>query len=67
VSTMLVATPTKARTATTTTPTPIGCKLLKINRLASRFASCVTCCVSRRCAFYRAKIIRQHLRQIIFK
>jgi hypothetical protein len=35
---MLVATPAKARTATATTPTPIGCKLLKINRLAAESA-----------------------------
>ena len=58
---MLVATPTEIRTATTTTPTPIGCKLLKINRLAVRSAVCVTCCVSRRCAFYRTQRMRQHL------
>jgi hypothetical protein len=30
---MLVVSPTKVRPTTATTPTPIGCKLLKINRL----------------------------------
>ena len=35
---MLVATPAETRTATATTPTPIGCKLLKINRLAHQLS-----------------------------
>jgi hypothetical protein len=55
---MLVATPAKTRTATATTPTPIGCKLLKINLLSTppsqrrRFE---------RCAFYRYFRMRQLL------
>src|SRR4030065_1542830 len=53
---MLVASPTKVDTTTATPPTPIGCKLLKINLLATSLS------LRRRlerCAFYRTYRMRQ--------
>ena len=55
---MLVVIPAKARTTTATTPTPIGCKLLKINLLLT---SPLLRCRFERCAFYRTHRMRQHL------
>src|SRR5512138_1431620 len=55
---MLVAEPGNTRTATAPTPTPIGCKLLKINRLALQLPSRRR---FERCAFYRNHRTRQLL------
>ena len=55
---MLVVIPAKARTTTATTPTPIGCKLLKINLLSTPPSQR---CRFERCAFYVVHIKRQHL------
>src|SRR5512139_3569903 len=55
---MLAVRPAKASPTTATTPTPIGCKLLKINRLALQLS---LRCRFERCAFYRTYRPRQLL------
>ena len=55
---MLVASPAETRPTTATTPTPIGCKLLKINLLSTPLTSR---CRFERCAFYRYFRTRQLL------
>ena len=55
---MLVVTSAETEATTATTPTPIGCKLLKINLLS---ASASLRCRSERCAFYRSYRTRQLL------
>src|SRR5512143_2222072 len=55
---MLVARPSEPGPTTTTTPTPIGCKLLKINLLSTLLQ---LRCRFERCAFYVVHIKRQHL------
>src|SRR3569832_1606075 len=55
---MLVVRPTLVSPTTTTTPTPIGCKLLKINLLSTLLQ---LHCRYERCAFYRTYRLRQHL------
>src|SRR4030043_1575870 len=58
---MLVVSPTEAEPTPATTPTPIGCKLLKINLLTTSLS------LRRRlerCAFYRTYRMRQLLFRI---
>src|SRR5512139_2864416 len=55
---MLAVRPAKASPTTAPTPTPIGCKLLKINRLALQLPSRRR---FERCAFYRTHRTRQLL------
>ena len=59
---MLVASPAEAEPTTATTPTPIGCKLLKINLLLTRLS---LRCRFERCAFYVIHIKRQHLFEMV--
>src|SRR5574340_1656833 len=55
---MLAVRPAEASPTTAPTPTPIGCKLLKINRLARQLS---LRCRFERCAFYRTHRTRQLL------
>ena len=55
---MLVVNPAETGITTAPTPTPIGCKLLKINPLPTSHSMR---CRSERCAFYRTSSLRQLL------